>query len=95
MAWAGPIHRSRFDMGKCERTVEGILAGACCVHLPPAAADRHLIFFTHSRKTAQKRAKLLYRAGPAVMAGTRPAHSLFQFDSDPVTPVTEGKCRPD
>src|ERR1022692_4861936 len=26
--------------------------------LPPAAADRHLIFFTLSRKTAQKRARL-------------------------------------
>jgi hypothetical protein len=32
VTWAGPIHRSRFDMGKYERTVEGILALACCVH---------------------------------------------------------------
>jgi hypothetical protein len=30
-----------------------------------------------------------------VVAGTHPAHSFFPFDSDTVTPVTEGKCRPD
>ena len=32
--------------------------------LPPAAADRHLIFFTLSRKTAQKGAKLQRPPGP-------------------------------
>ena len=38
VTWAGPIQRSRFDQGKYERTVEGILAGAC-YSLPPAAAN--------------------------------------------------------
>jgi hypothetical protein len=35
------------------------------------------------------------KANPAVVAPTHPAHSFFPFDSDPVTPVTEEKCRPD
>ena len=48
VTWAGPIHRSRFDMGKYERTVEGILALACCVHCHQPLPIGHLIFFTLS-----------------------------------------------
>ena len=58
VTWAGLIQRSRFDQGKYEAHRGGNPGTRLLCPLPPATADRHLISFTLSRKTAQKRAKL-------------------------------------
>jgi hypothetical protein len=40
VTWAGPIHRSEFDKGWYERTIEGICAAACCIHCHQPLPDR-------------------------------------------------------
>ena len=75
---AGPIYRSRFDHGKYERTVEGILAAAC-YSLPPAAADRHLIFsrFPEKRRRNAQNSVWDRRDLFNILYGTPP---MYMFD---------------